>query len=328
MLDELSILKHIRDNFSEPNSDQVYIGPGDDCAVLELGEKKFTLVTTDSLVNKYHFKKSVISPTVLGLRAVSVSVSDIAAMGGTPRFYLSTLGFTDEDDSDYFTEIMNGFKNASLEYNMDLIGGNITQSDSTFIDLTVLGDVEKENLVKRAGSSEGDIIYVTGTLGDSGLGLKFLIGEKSSEQSSFLINRHIYPSPRIQVGIALGKSGAATAMIDISDGLLLDLERITVENGHGADIYAGKVPLSQEYLAEYDNLELSKYETALTAGEDYELLFTSPPERKEDIKNISVQTGVRITEIGVVNSGKKVNIYDENGFTMNFDRRGFMHFNP
>ena len=328
MLDELSALKYIRENFSEPTSDRVYIGPGDDCSVLELAEEMFTLVTTDSLVEKYHFIKSLISPTVLGLRAVSCSVSDIAAMGGTPRYYLSSLGFTEDDDADYFTEIMNGFKNACLEYGMDLVGGNITESGSTFIDITVIGEVKKENLVKRAGSSEGDLIYVTGTIGDSGLGLKFLTGEKSSERSSFLINRHIYPTPRIQVGVALGKSGAATAMIDVSDGLLLDLERITIENGHGADIYSEKVPLSEEYLAEYENLDLSKYDAALTAGEDYELLFTSPPERKEDIKNISAQTGVRITEIGVVSSSKKVNVYDQNGFTMNFERRGFMHFNP
>ncbi len=327
MLDELSALRFIRDNFSE-SSDDVFIGPGDDCAVIEFGEKRFMLITTDSLVENYHFKKSLVSPTVLGLRAVSVSVSDIAAMGGTPRFYLSSLGFRNEDTKDYFTEIINGFKNASIEYEIELIGGNITQCDSTFIDITVLGYVDKDKIVKRAGASEGDIIYITGTPGDSGLGLRMLMDGIESEESGYLINRHIYPTPRVEVGKRLGQSTAASAMIDISDGLLIDLERISVEQGLGADIYAEKVPLSEEYTAGYERLGLPKYELALTAGEDYELLFTSPPEQRDEIRNISEQTGVHITEIGTITSSKKIDIYDPNGFTMNFEKRGFFHFNP
>lgn len=327
MLDEISALRFIRDNFSD-SSDDVFIGPGDDCAVIEFGENRFMLITTDSLVENYHFKKSLISPTVLGLRAVSVSVSDIAAMGGTPKYYLSSLGFKNEDTKDFFSEIFNGFKNASLEYDIDLIGGNITQCDTTFIDITVLGDVEKDSIVKRAGASEGDIIYVTGTPGDSGLGLRMLMDGIESEESSYLINRHIYPAPRVQVGKRLGKSQAASAMIDISDGLLIDLERISVEQGLGADIYAEKIPLSEEYITGFERLDLPKYELALTAGEDYELLFTSSPEKKDEIRNISEQTGVRITEIGTISSSKKIDIYDPNGFTMNFKKRGFFHFSP
>lgn len=327
MLDELSALRYIRENFSA-TSDDVFIGPGDDCAVVQFGESKFMLITSDSLVENYHFKKSLISPTVLGLRAVSVSVSDIAAMGGTPLYFLSSLGFARSDSEDFFTEIMNGFKNAALEYDIDLIGGNITQCDSVFLDITVIGEVGKENIVKRAGASEGDIIYVTGTPGDSGLGLRLLTGEIETENSDYLINRHVYPTPRVEVGKRLGKSSAATSMIDISDGLLIDLERITTEHGLGADIYAEMIPLSNEYLAEYEGLGLSRYETALTGGEDYELLFTSPPELKEEITNISEQTGVRITEIGSVHSKRNINIYDKNGFTLNFEKRGFFHFNP
>lgn len=327
MLDEISALRFIRENFSD-SSDGVFIGPGDDCAVIEFSDEKFMLVTSDSLVENYHFKKSLISPTVLGLRAVSVSVSDIAAMGGTPKYFLSSLGFRNEDTEDFFSEIMNGFKNASLEYGIGLIGGNLTQCDSTFLDITVIGEVEKDNIVRRAGASEGDVLYVTGTPGDSGLGLRMLLDGKESDNSSYLINRHLYPKPRVEVAKRLGKSSAATSMIDISDGLLMDLERLSLEHGLGADLNTEKLVLSDEYLAEYEGLGLARFEAALTAGEDYELLFTSPPDLRDEIKNISEQTGVTITEIGTINSSKKINVYDPNGFTMNFERRGFFHFNP
>lgn len=327
MLDEKSALIYIRENFSD-TSDSVFIGPGDDSAVIEFGEDKFMLFTSDSLVENYHFKKSLISPTVLGLRAVSVSVSDIAAMGGTPKYYLSSLGFTEDDDRDYFTEVLNGFKNASMEYDIELIGGNLTQCDSTFIDITVIGEVEKEDIVKRAGASEGDVVFVTGTPGDSGIGLGLLMDNVESDHSSYLINRFVYPRPRIGVGKRLGGSGAATAMIDISDGLLLDLERISVEQGLGAEIYADSIPLSPEYSAEVESQGLPRYEAALTAGEDYELLFTASPDSRDEIKSISEQTGVKITEIGVITSKNEIKVYDPNGFTMNFEKRGFFHFNP
>lgn len=332
MLDEISALRYIRDNF-QTSSDSVFIGPGDDCAVVEFGKDDFMLITTDCLVQDVHFKKDVVSPTVLGLRAVSVSVSDIAAMGGTPRYYLSSVGLRADHDDRYFREIMNGFKNSSLEYGMDLIGGNLTSSDIVFIDITVLGVVEKDLVIKRAGAREGDILFVTGTLGDSGLGLKMLLensdqedGEEKREINSFLVNRHLYPAPRIEVGRRLAKSRAATAMIDISDGLLLDLERITLENGLGADIYLEKIPLSEDYIRNCSVQGNTGYEAALNSGEDYELLFSAPEDMREEIIEISQQTGVRITEIGAVISDRRVNIYDKEGFTRKFEKRGFVHF--
>jgi thiamine-monophosphate kinase len=285
------------------------------------------LSTTDSQVEDVHFVKSQISPFELARKAVAVSVSDIGAMGGVPRFILATVGFTKAEDEGFLDNLISGFIDSEKEFGVELIGGNLSSSGKLFIDITVLGEVEPELMVKRSGASPGDLIFASGTLGDSALGLKILQNSASSPQSDFLRNRHFCPLPRLKLGRELALKRLATSMIDISDGLLLDLERISAHKDLGAAVYLDKLPRSEEYdeLAKqfYDN----SFIPALSGGEDYELLFTSKKDRLGDIQEISEELDIRITEIGEINNSGTIELLNNNGETITLKERGFVHFN-
>ncbi len=325
MIDELKALDYIKRKFSKC-SEGVLIGPGDDCAVIERSEGKLLLATTDTLVEGTHFIRSWMSPVTLGFKAVSVSISDIAAMGGYPLFFLSTVGVPGDIEKDYFEGIFEGLKEASIEYDVDLVGGNLASSDKLFIDIAFIGEVEKDLLITRRGATPGDVIFVTGTVGDSGAGLSILQKYDTPPKDSYLVKRHITPTPRLQVAREIARLSLATSMIDVSDGVLIDLERITVAFGLGAEIYIEKIPLSDDCIRECRRLNLPVYEIALTTGEDYELLFTASQSDIQKIKEVSEKTGVAITPIGRVTSSGSVSVFSKDGKKMEFKNRGFIHF--
>jgi thiamine-monophosphate kinase len=193
--------------------------------------------------------------------------------------------------------------------------------------VTVLGEVEPENIVRRKGAAPGDLIFVSGTLGDSALGMNLLGKGDESEAGAYLINRHIAPAPRLRLGRLVAEKKLATSMIDVSDGLLLDLERITVHQGTGAEIEIGKIPVSCQYKDLVTAYSEDRHEYALTGGEDYELLFTTLPGNRGDIESVSETLGLQITEIGRVTQEKELRVIDERGEEISLKRRGFVHFN-
>jgi len=326
MIDELSALRRIEERFHK-SSDSIVLGIGDDAAAVSFASDRLVLSTTDSQVEDVHFVKSLISASQLARKAVAVSVSDIGAMGGVPRFILATVGFSKAEDEGFLENLISGFIDSEKEFGVKLIGGNLSSSGKLFIDITVLGEVEPDLMVKRSGASQGDLIFTSGTLGDSALGLKILKNDGSSAQSDFLRNRHLCPVPRLRLGRELALKRLATSMIDISDGLLLDLERISVHKGLGASIDIDKLPRSEEYdeLAKqfYDN----NFIPALSGGEDYELLFTSKKDSLGDIQRISEKLEIRITEIGKINNSGVIELFNNNGEEITFKERGFVHFN-
>jgi thiamine-monophosphate kinase len=327
MIDELSIIRSIKERFKN-KSKGISLGVGDDAAAVKVSPECLLLATTDSQVEGVHFTKGLISASDLGRRAVAVSVSDIGAMGGVPRFFLSSLGFSRQEDEDkgLLKGIMDGFERAEGEFKVALIGGNISASDRLFLDITVLGEVEPHIMVKRTGAKPGDIIYVTGTVGDSALGLRILGMGRRNEREDYLISRHVSPQPRLALGREIAQMRLPTSMIDISDGVILDLERITVENGLGADIYVEQIPLSSDYRARVSDFAQDPYDIALSGGEDYELLFTSPQENGEKIKEISMKLGVKITEIGRVTDEPIIRVLNSDGKEIEVKHRGFIHF--
>lgn len=325
MIDELSALRRIEEHFNT-GSDSVRVGIGDDAAVVHVTPGRLVVATTDSQVEDVHFIKSLISPAVLARKSVAVSVSDIGAMGGVPRYLLASVGFSREEDENYLAQMIEGFRESEKEFGVELIGGNLSTSDKVFLDITALGEVEPENVVKRSGAIEGDLIYVSGTLGDSALGLRILKQGATSEESKKLIENHKSPQPRLELGRQLALSGAVTSMIDVSDGLLLDLGRITVDKGLGARIYADKIPLSTEYSKLAGEYTEEFYELSLSGGEDYELLFTANADNKDDISEVASSEGTDITEIGIVTSSPAIEIIDSNGNEIKLEQRGFTHF--
>lgn len=250
------------------------------------------LMTTDMMVEGIHFDASFITPYQLGFKIVSVNVSDIHAMGGRPRFVLLDLAVAGETDEDYIESFFDGVEKAMERYRLTLIGGDLSSSRSdTAVSATLIGYVKKP--VLRSGARAGDRIYVTGTLGDSGCGLELLKiihrpvfierGDVADHPLKWktmrpLVMRHLMPEARDSRRVRRN----ATAMIDISDGLCIDLSRICDESGVGARLYLERIPLSSEMKRAAAFLGLDPYLLATAGGEDYELLFTAPPGKKID----------------------------------------------
>nr|NIT13111.1 thiamine-phosphate kinase [Candidatus Dadabacteria bacterium] len=227
----------------------------------------------------------------------------------------------------YMESFMDGFYGAENEFFVKLIGGNLTGSDKIFVDITALGEVKKENIVKREGASVGDKIFVSGTLGDSALGLKVLKSNKTLYNGHrYLVERHKMPSPRLALGKELAVRNLATSMIDVSDGLLLDLSRISTEFELGADINLSSIPLSDDYKGYITELCGDEYEPALSGGEDYELLFTSSEENSAKISALSKELGIQITDIGSITDSAKINLINNDGTKIEVEKRGYVHF--
>lgn len=325
MINELSALRLIEEQFQSALK-CVEVGIGDDAAALRVSPGKLLLATTDSQVEDVHFLKSRITPEELARKSVAVSVSDVGAMGGVPKFILASLGFSTSEDERFLRDLIKGFRASEEEFGVKLVGGNLSSSEKLFLDVTSLGEVEPDNLVRRSGALPGDTIYVSGTLGDSALGLSLLSDGRTSDEYSYLIGRHKHPKPRLALGRRLALSGAVTSMIDVSDGLLLDLERITVRQGTGARIHLNKIPVSREYSESISDYTEDFFESALSGGEDYELLFTSPPARRDGIREISRELDIAISEIGEVVPEPALTVLGRDGNEIVIDRRGFIHF--
>ncbi len=326
-MDETSAHKYIKSQFMAKN-DNIILGIGDDCAALKIDNEKALLTSSDTLVENTHFLVDKAKPSELGQKAISVAVSDIGAMGGIPKFILSTVGVRKDLEENFLKEIIDGIKDSCTEFNVELIGGNLTESQTIFIDIMVIGEVDSSKIIRRSGARPGDKIYLTGNLGDSALGFKLLSSSgKKNNEKGILIKRHTKPSPRLKVGFLLGQKNIPTSMIDVSDGLLLDLSRITEDFGLGAKVGLEKIPLSKEYLDCYKDFSNEKYELAISGGEDYELLFTTPSDKKAEVLEISNITNVKITEIGTVSDSTQIKFIDENGKIKKYNSKGFIHFN-
>ena len=323
MFNEIDALKSLKESF-KAESDDILLGIGDDCAALRTGENKLLLISTDSVVEDVHFSTTYFEVQEIARKSVAVSISDIASMGGNPRFILSTIGIPKCTKQNLMDELLEGIKTSCAYYGIELIGGNITASEKLFLDITAIGEIDEDKIIKRSGANPGDSVFVTGSIGDSALGLKLL---NSGMKDSNVTHRHKNPEARTELGKELSGLGLATSMIDISDGLLLDLERITAEQNLGARIYLERIPLSDGYLKLVKNFEKDIYKLALTGGEDYELLFTSPPTNRDKLKALENSLKLKITEIGVVSEGNKVELFDSEGNTLNYAKRGFVHLN-
>ncbi len=323
MLNELSALRKIEEHFSNSSHNGVVVGIGDDTAAINIEPDTVLLTTVDTQVEGVHFKRGFITPEQLARKSVAVSVSDIAAMGGVPKYILSTVGFTELVDEAYLDRLLKGYSTAESEFGVRLVGGNLSKSPCLFIDVTVLGEIEPQHIVKRLGAKTGDEIYASGTLGDSALGLRMLL--ENGERDEYLVERYTKPNPRVELGHMLATRHIPTAMIDLSDGLLLDLERLTVNNGLGAEINLNSIPLSPEYKTHIDKYSDTTYGPAISGGEDYELLFAAPSDRSRDIEAISADLGIGITHIGHVTDGNELSVLDLSGNKIDTDIKGYVH---
>ncbi len=308
MRSEFEFLRHLRNHFKLSKT-------GDDCAVLPKTSETDLLITADLLIEDIDFRLEWAKPNDVGHKALAVSLSDVAAMGGTPKFSMISIGIPKKIwKSDFIDKFYEGYIALSKKFGVELVGGDVSKTpDKIAVDSIVLGEVNKGAAVSRSTANIGDLIYVTGNLGGAGAGLKLLEGGERPGQSDFddLLEKQLTPLPRIEAGIALRKVEIPSAMIDISDGLAGDLRHICKASNTGARIYAEKIPIHGKLL-EFSSSFTERLDLALYAGEDFELLFTVDPEKKsEAVLDHAFPIGEITEDVGnieLIRDGKPVDL--------------------
>jgi thiamine-monophosphate kinase len=296
--------------------DDVEVGVGDDCAVVRVGEQRL-LLTTDALVEGVHFRRSWDRPAGLGRRAFAVNASDIAAMGGRPRYALLSLAAPKSAASNDLTAMVRGFVAAAAAKGCVLVGGNLASAPRWMVSVTLIGEPCGKPLL-RSGARVGDLVYVSGTLGGAAYAREILLGYRIGTRSETLPFRR--PVARLTLGAALAREGMASAAIDVSDGLLQDLGHVCEASGVGAVVDPSRIP----YARCLRRLSAEKRQTlAMAGGEDYELVFTVPQAHAERLARARVET--RIACIGSIVRGSNVRVVGANG-TAARPMRGFDHF--
>lgn len=286
------------------------LGIGDDCALLEIPAGYQLAVTTDTMVENVHFFKDA-NPQQLGHKLLAVNLSDLASMGAQPFAVTLALTLPNVDET-WLAGFSKGFLDLAHHYNVDLIGGDTTKGHLT-LTVQALGLVPKDLAMQRSAAKVGDLIYLTGCLGDAGLGLKIEQGYQCANPEQALQQFH-QPLPCVAQGLAL--RDIANACIDISDGLAADLGHILEKSGVGATINTDALPLSvavKNYLTETDDWRMP-----LTAGDDYQLCFTISPEKIADLT-------IECWQIGVIEATAGLRVL-RSGHIETLEVQGFEHF--
>lgn len=308
-------------------ADSVVIGIGDDAAVLKVTPRSLQLVTTDMLVEKVHFDLSTSSAWQLGYKAIGVNLSDIAAMGGVPRHVVISIALPKYLSVDFVVSLYDGMKAICREFGVNIVGGDTVSSPhGLVINVTVLGEVESEKLQRRSGASVGELVVVTGTLGDSGCGLDLLTRGNWEDYgfANYLVARHLMPKPQVLQGPIVASFGS-TSMNDISDGLASEVNEIARASHVGMRIYNSLIPLSPELQEAAPMFERTALQYALYGGEDYQLVFTIAPEQFTVLAQVDI--GVRLTVIGeVTDQSQGIRLVAEDSSTSALEAKGYNHF--
>jgi len=320
----------------------VLVGPGDDAAVIRPERGALDVLTTDALVEGVHFDRRFVPPDAIGHRALAVNISDLAAMGAAPRAALLSLVLPDQLEVAVVDALVDGLLALAKRHRVAVIGGNITRSPRPgsgqalgpmMIDVTAIGSVKPRRILTRAGARPGDEVFVTGTIGGAAVGLSILQSgadlsgplARGPEGSAPLQEKYLRPEPRVRAGLLLGRNRAASACIDLSDGLADGLRQIAAASGVGITVDEAAIPLADGVAEFYRSRGTDAWCAALAGGDDYELLFTARPAWRGRLKAVRSQAGdLPITKIGVVTRETRLILRTASG-----DRdlpAGFEHF--
>jgi len=329
---EFGLIRHIHELLGRagPQAVENILGIGDDCASFKPHEGLEMLVTCDCMIEGRHYIRKYISPMDIGRRAMVMNISDIGAMGGHPLYALISLGLRGDTPIEDIDGMYLGFIEELKPFKANIIGGNITRSEYyNFIDITLIGEVEKDVIMRRSTARKGDSILVTGSPGQAAAGLRLLLSEGRAKypEDHPLVRAYIRPVHRAKEGRAIAKSGYARAMIDISDGLLGDLWHICEESGVGAEIIQEKIPIS-EYLHEIALEPDRLYDMVIGDSDDYELIITCPSENVDKIRSIVTQmSDISVAEIGrITDISGGVRIVLPDGTMRKMSSDGWDHF--
>jgi thiamine-monophosphate kinase len=299
-------------------SKEVLRGIGDDCAVIDLkgGPHVFT---QDALVEHVHFEFSFVDPYSLGKKALYVNISDVLSMGARPLYFLVTLAIPRTVEYRTIDAFYRGLSRAAQEFHAGLIGGDLTATTGPLvIDISMIGRLEAKRYLGRNGARKGDLIGVTGLLGESAYGLKLLKESRKGRGDGPFLERYRRPRPPLAEWQELVKRDIPNSMMDVSDGLLMDLERMMQESRSRARIYVERLPVPSRLRRE------GLTHLALSGGEDYQLLFTFSPE-KEGLIGTLRSHGYHFSVIGEVGAGAGVEVFDR-GMPVKPPAKGYDHF--
>jgi len=323
---EDSILRKISDRFPSSSwkaGQSIALGIGDDASLFRSKPGHETILTCDWFLEGTHFLRQQHPPDAVGWKCLARAVSDVGAMGGTPRCFLLSLALPQTHTGEWLDLFLGGLRRVSRKFQCVLAGGDTTRRNETLINVTVVGEVPAGHAVLRSGARAGDLVYVSGRLGEAELGLRILQRSKGAPtKKNPLTKKHLYPEPRLALGQWLAKKGLPTSMMDLSDGLSTDLSRLCAASAVGALLEIVKIPNVQLPDAapelSHDSLQL-----ALHGGDDYELLFTVPPQKAMLLPNSF--RGVRLTAIGRITQKREL-LLKKNGRVIQLTPSGWDPF--
>lgn len=304
-------------------------GLSNDAAVARVTAGREMVITSDMLIAGVHFLDDDPADE-LSAKCLAVNLSDLAAMGARPTGYLLSICWPQAPEEDWIAAFARGLADLQRRYDIHLLGGDTTAgADRLVICVTALGEVSEGRALTRAGALEGDLVYVSGTLGDAALGLAVLQRQVTSEEvgasGRLLVSRYRQPAPRLALGRTLAEQGLASACLDISDGLLADAGHIAKASDVRLTIKQARVPLSPEagaLIVQRPDL----WPTVLTGGDDYELLFTVDADRVAELEALAVELDLPLTLIGRVEAGEGVGLVAPDGTTSEAGDGGWRHF--
>lgn len=285
---------------------EVLLGIGDDAAIVAPRRNHVDVLTTDVQVEGVHFTRAISTAADVGHRVLHVNLSDIAAMGGTPRLAMLSLGLPASLEARWVADLVHGLVNAARTAGVQLVGGNISRSPALFVDVTVTGVVKPRHVLRRSGARAGDELYVSGEVGAAAAGLAWLTREHASpdtgsgELLDAAILRYRRPDARVALGTQVGRNKAASACMDTSDGLADALRQLASASGVGVRVEAAQLPVSPAVADVASRLGVSSDNLIWSGGEDYELLFAVPRRARRRFLHTTGRKGLpAVTRIGV-----------------------------
>ena len=326
---EHALLARLLARLPRPSA-SVLVGPGDDAAVLASGRNERLVVTTDAVVEGVHFNCAYSSPADIGHKALAVNLSDLAAMGATPRWALLSLVLPASWLVSEVEELVDGLSALARRHGVAVVGGNITRTDGPLVvDVTAGGEVEPRRWLTRSGAKAGHEIYVSGSIGGAAAGLEMLRAGRGSgigDQGSGCIARHRRPDPRVRLGIAMGRARAAKAAMDSSDGLADALRQVAAASGAGVRIDGDTVPIDSCAREWWTSRGVDPVSAAVRGGDDYELLFSVPPRSGGALRSVARHVAdPPLTKIGVFTKDPRELVVARAG-TEDALPEGFEHF--
>jgi len=295
----------------KPRDKDILIGIGDDAAVIKQ-EQGLQVLTTDCLVEGDHFRREWFSPKQIGMKAIEINVSDVAAIGGQPKYALVSLALPQNLDVKFVEDMYTGMWKTCDKYNIEIIGGNMTHCDNIVVSITLTGIVDNNYLSLRSGAKPGDFIFVSDHLGNGRAGLRLF--QENIER--FKKVKMKYLEPKAQLDFALKIAPYVNSMIDVSDGLAPEISHICKESNCGSIIYKNKIPISDEVRNVAKTLGENEYDYALFGGEDFELVYTTSKNNLEKVSGFLV---------GEITKNKAVKL-SFNGQEKEIKKMGYDHF--